>query len=94
MTHARRLGAIAWMLLAACSWQRNELALPYQPAPLTRVRTQTPVLDDSTRKTLWWGDVAIASVRGCDLPAGDSLPRVPVKLRGLCVSKEYPQSDP
>jgi hypothetical protein len=90
--HARRLGAIAWMLLAACSWQRTELSLPYQPSPLPRVRTRTPVLDDSTTKHLWLGDM-VHVVRGCNHPS-DSLPKTPVKLPGLCVIETYPQSDP
>jgi hypothetical protein len=89
---ARRLGAIVWMLLGACSWHRNELALPYQPSPLPRVRTRTPVLDDNTRKHLWLGDM-VHVVRGCNLPP-DSLPQTPVKLRGLCVIEANPQSDP
>ena len=95
MTHARRLGVIVCTLLGACSSYRTGPALPYQLAPLPRVRTETPVLDDSTRKRLWAGD-AVHIVRGCDRPGGDSLPKVPVKLQGLCVTvtPQYPQSDP
>jgi hypothetical protein len=96
MRHTRRLGVIVvCTLLGACSWHRNEPALSYsyQPSPLPRVRTQTPVLDDSTRKHLWLGDM-VAIARGCDRPPGDSLPQVPVKLRGRCVLAEFPQSDP
>jgi len=91
MLHARRLGVIVWML-GACGWHRNEPALPYQPIPLPRVRTGTPVLGDSTRKRLWLGDL-VQVARGCN-PASDSLPQAPVKLRFLCVIEAYPQSDP
>jgi hypothetical protein len=92
MTHARWLVVFVCTLLGAC-WHPNELVLSYRPAPLTRVRTETPVLDDSTRKHLSFGDV-IVGVRGCSLPADDSLPQVPVQLRGLCATAKYPQSDP
>ena len=91
--HARRLGVIVCVFLGACSWQHHTgLALPYQPSLLPRVRTRTPVLDDSTRKRLWLGDM-VHVVRGCTPPA-DSLPQTPVKLHGLCVMETYPQSDP
>ena len=93
MTHARWLGVLVCTLLGAC-WHPTELVLSYRPAPLMRVRTQTPVLDDSTRKQLWLADF-IVDVRRCDPPAKDSLPKVPVQLRGgLCTTAKYQQSDP
>lgn len=92
MTHARRLGLFLCTLLGACSWRQNGSALVYKPAPLLRMRTQTPVLSDSVRAHLWLGDM-VRIVRGCELST-DSLPQVPVKLRSLCANAEYPQSDP